>query len=192
MMSFQRITAVAVALSLAACASQPPVRVALPGPTRAHEVAGMAGGGTLVVRPVTLPGYIDRYAVVVDRSESRLTVSEEAEWAERLPAAVTRVLRDALSDRLGASRILMRGDRRMPDAELIIEFTKLDPSERALQLDARWTFVCRSREASPHAGRTEFSVALDSATPHAVAAATSRALGEFADVLAANAQACPH
>jgi hypothetical protein len=58
------------------------------------------------------------------------------------------VLRDALSQRLGASRILRRGEHRVPDAELVVEFIKLDPVNGALQLDARWSFVCIARKGA--------------------------------------------
>ncbi len=192
-MIFDRYVAAAiVAFLLGACASQPPILIALPAPASglAGSATTQATGPTVLVRPVMLPGYIDAFAVVLDRSASRLTVSPDAEWAERPSVAVSRVLRDALSNRLGPSRVLVRGDRRFPDAELLVEFMKLDPSDHALQLDARWTFVCSSRASQPRAGRSELRVPLQSATPNAVATATSEALGQFADVLAANAEAC--
>ena len=106
-----------------------------------------------------LPGYLDSYAVVIERKANTLVVSEEAEWAERLRDAVTRVLRDTLSQHLGASRVLLRGEHRVADAELVIEFLKLDPSNGALELDARWTFVCTARERPAHTGRTESDTA---------------------------------
>jgi uncharacterized lipoprotein YmbA len=131
-----------------------------------------------------LPGYLDSHAVVIERKANTLVVSEEAEWAERLREAVTRVLRDALSQHLGASRVLLRGEHRIADAELVIEFLKLDPSDGALELDARWTFVCTRRERPARAGRTELQTPLASATAPAVAAATVNGLARFAEVLA--------
>jgi hypothetical protein len=94
------------------------------------------------------------------------------------------VLRDALSQRLGASRVLLRGEHRVPDSELVIEFLKLDPVDGALQLDARWSFVCVARKGRAHAGRTQLQAPLAVATAPAVAAATVDALASFADVLA--------
>ena len=76
----------------------------------------------LLLRRVTVPGYLDTFAVVVDRKANALVVSDDAEWAERLRDAVTRNLRDALSQRLGSSRVLLRGEHRVADAELTIEF----------------------------------------------------------------------
>jgi uncharacterized lipoprotein YmbA len=138
----------------------------------------------LHLRQVTVPGYLDSFAVVVDRKANTLVVSDDAEWAERLRDAVTRTLRDALSQRLGAPRVLLRGEHRIADAELVIEFLKLDPADGLLQLDARWSFVCTSRSFSTHAGRTQLQMPLEAATSSAVAAATANALAKFADVLA--------
>jgi hypothetical protein len=114
-----------------------------------------------------------------------LTLAEGVEWAERPRDAVTRVLSDALSQRLGASRVLMRREHRAADAELVIEFLKLDPSHDALELDARWSFVCTSRRRTGSAGRTRLQVPVAAATASAVAAATVDALSRFADLLAA-------
>jgi hypothetical protein len=60
---------------------------------------------------------------------------------------VARVLRDALSQRLHASRVLVAGERRIPDIDLTVEFLALDPQGTALQFDARWLFSCTATEA---------------------------------------------
>jgi hypothetical protein len=51
-----------------------------------------------------------------------------------------------------------------------------------LHLDARWSFSCTAA-GGIRAGRTELDVPLASATPSAVAAATTAALAQFADAL---------
>ena len=141
-----RLAAALLGLLVAACASNPPILVALPAPPASvARPPDQNSGATLLLRQVALPGYLDSFAVVVDRKANTLVVSDDAEWAERLRDAVTRNLRDALSQRLGASRVLLRGEHRIADAELVIEFLKLDPSDGVLQLDARWSFVCSSR-----------------------------------------------
>ena len=186
MKATHRLAVVLLGLSVAACASDPPVLIALPGPPQvsAARQQERKSGATVMVRQVVLPGYLDSYPVVIGRKGNTLVVSEEAEWAERLRDAVTRLLRDALSQRLGASRVLLRGERRIVDAELVVEFLKLDPSDGALQLDARWSFICAARERSALSGRTELQASLEAPTATAVAAATVRALAGFADVLA--------
>lgn len=176
--------------AIAACASAPATLVTLPAPpnSEAHQAAGRSAGTTILLRPVVLPAYLDNFPVVVGRTGSTLSVSNDTEWAEPLRDAVARVLRDALSRRLGASRVLIAGDGRIPGADLSIEFLALDPRQGALRLDAAWSFSCTARDRQGRAGRTSLEVPLASSTPAAVASATSDALGRLADVLAAQAQ----
>ncbi len=179
------IPCAAVALVLGACASPAPLLVTLPAtPQPAVTVSDESPATTVLVRRVTLPRYLEDYSIVLGRQGNTLIVSREAEWAERMPDAVTRVLRDALSQRLGASRVLLPRERRVPDADLFIEFVRLDASDDVLLLDARWSFVCTGRGRSAHAGRTHLRTPLDTTTPAAVASVTTNALGQFADVLA--------
>lgn len=186
MKTIRSLAAALVVLAVAGCASNPPVTVALPGPAQLTDVPqhGRAYRSTVVLRAITLPGYLDSHAIVVGRNANMLIVSNEAEWAERPREAVTRVLRDALAQRVGASQVLLRGEHRRADAELVIEFLKLDPEDGAVQLDARWSFVCTARGRAAHAGRTQLQAPLEAATPAAIATATSNALIKFAEVLA--------
>ena len=135
------------------------------------------------MREPTLPGYLEGFPVIVDHKGSALIMAANTEWAERPSAGVARVLRDALSRRLDASRVLIAGDGRIPDADLTVEFLALEPREAALHLDARWLFSC-SGACGSRGGRTQLQVPVASATPAAVADATTAALASFADVLA--------
>jgi uncharacterized lipoprotein YmbA len=148
---------------------------------RADDVAS---GPTVLLRGVTLPGYLDSFPVVLGRADGALVVSHNAEWAERLSQGVTRVLRDALSHRLGAERALIAGDGRIPDAELTIEFLSLDPLGDTLNLDARWFFSCAVR-AQSRGGRTQLQVPLAGPIPESVARATTAVLTRFTDEIAA-------
>ena len=103
---------------------------------------------------MSVPGHLDGFPVVTGRRGETLIVSADAEWAERLTDAAARVLRDALSQRLGPGRVLIEGDGRIPDADLTIEFVALDPLDGHLVLDARWSFVAAAGERSNHSGRT--------------------------------------
>ncbi len=176
-----RLAAALLGLLLAACASSPPNLVALPSFAAAMRPLNDNSRATLSLRPVTLPGYLDTYAVVLDRKANTLRVADDSEWAERLRDAVTRTLRDALSQRLGSSRVLLRGEHRVADAELTIEFLRLDPSDGALELDARWSFICSARGLPVGAGRTQLRTPLEAGTTSAVAAATANALAQFAE-----------
>jgi hypothetical protein len=102
------------------------------------------------------------------------------------------VLRDALSQRLGARRVLIEGDGRVPDADLTVEFVALDPLDGRLVLDARWSFVATTGERSSRSGRTRLDVPLAAMEPAAVAAATAQALGELAAALAQEASGLYH
>lgn len=176
-------------LMLAACASAPPTLVALPAPPPAapSAAADSAAEPTILLRHVSVPGYLDGFPVVTGRQGETLIVAADAEWAERLSDAAGRVLRDALSQRLGPGRVLIEGDGRIPDADLTIELLTLDPLDGRLALDARWSFVAAGGERANHSGRTQLDVPLASAQPSAVAAATAQALGEFASALAREA-----
>jgi uncharacterized lipoprotein YmbA len=189
MKRFRRIGIASLAATIAACASSPPTLVALPVPSlrEGHQKVGPTSDAIILLRPVVLPGYLDNYPVIIARSGNTLVVSKDTEWAEPLRDAVARALRAALSQRLGASRVLIDGDGRIPDADLSVEFLALDPQRGALLLDAKWTFSCTARNSRGRADRTFLEVRLGDASPAGIAAATAEALERFADVLAAQA-----
>ena len=175
-------------LVIAACASKPVALVALP-PSPLSKATTMGAGITVLVREVSLPSYLEGFPVVIARNGSALIVSRDTEWAERLSLGATRVLRDALSERLGPSRVLIAGDGRIPDADLTVEFLALDPQPGALRLDARWSFSCTDRHGG-RAGRTQFEVPMPDRTPGAAAGATSEAIARLADLLAETPTEC--
>jgi uncharacterized lipoprotein YmbA len=178
-----RIGSGLLALALAACASAPVALVALPPAPASTQARIPDPGASVLLREVNVPGYLDSFPVVVGRDGSALVVSKNTEWAERPSAGIARVLRDALSQRLDASRVLVAGERRIPDVDLTVEFLALDPQGGVLRLDARWFFSCTAARGG-RGGRTQLQVPMASATPPAVAAATSEALARFADALA--------
>ena len=179
------VPAALLAALVTACTSSPVVLVALPDApfVAAEQVSDQRFATTILLRTVTIPGHLDNFPVVIGRSGNTLMVSSGTEWAERLSDGVTRVLRSALSQRLGASRITIPGDGRVPDADLTVDFLALDPQQRTLVLDANWSYSCRARGATSHAGRTRLQVPLNGPTASAVADAMADALGRLADVL---------
>lgn len=178
------------ALLIAACATSPVTLVALPpAPSIAQAQADAEGAGsTIMLRPVLLPRYLDAYPVLVGHQGNTLIVANKTEWAEPFPDAVSRVLRDALSQRLGSSRVLIPGDGRIPRADLTVEFLALDPREGKVRLDAKWTFSCTAPGGASRSGQTSVQVPLEAATASSVAAATAAALGRLADALAMHAE----
>ena len=129
--------------------------------------------------------YLEEFPVVTGRSGNALVVASHAEWGERLAQGVTRVLRDALAQRRGASGVLLAGERASGAADLRVEFLALDPAGGMLQLDARWTYSCPARsKGEGGAGRTRLQEPLEDTSAAAVASTTSRALARLAEVLA--------
>jgi len=183
-----RAVAILSALAITACASAPVALVALPSAPASQTNTAIAGA-TVLVREVSLPAYLDGFPVVLKRTGSALAVSRDTEWAERPSTGATRVLRDALSQRLGAERVLITGEGRIPDADLTVEFLALDPQPRTLRLDARWSFSCTVGR-NGRAGRTQLEVSMAGTTPQAVADSTSEALARLADVLASTPTEC--
>jgi uncharacterized lipoprotein YmbA len=185
-----RISIALLAVVIGACTSSRPTLVALPA--AAHSVASngddQSSGSTVLLRRVVMPGYLDDYPIVVGRSGNTLIVSKDTEWAERFSDAAARVLRDAMSRRLGAPRVLIAGDGRIPDADLTVEFLALDPQQGVMRMDAKWSFSCNAPEQRGNAGRTVLEVPLGGSTATAVASATSDALGRLAAVLAVQAE----
>jgi|SRR6185369_3088858 uncharacterized lipoprotein YmbA len=184
MQRLDRLTIASIALALAACASSPPTLVALPSATASGERQAPDAAPTMRLRHVHVPDYLDGFPVVTARDGQVLVVADRTEWAERPSEGVSRVLRDALAQRLGSSRVLIAGDGRRADADLSVELLALDPARDALTLDARWSLACRASGPS-HGGRTALRVAMSAATPQAVAMATSEALSRLADAMVA-------
>jgi uncharacterized lipoprotein YmbA len=179
-----RLIIAGIALVLAACASSPPTLVALPSATAPGERQTPDATATVRLGRVHVPDYLDGFAVVTGRDGHVLVVADRTEWAERPSQGVSRVLRDALAQRLGSNRVLIAGDGRRADADLSVELLALDPARDALTLDARWSLACRATGQS-HGGRTAVRVEMSAATPQAVATATSEALSRLADAVVA-------
>jgi len=177
-------------LLLGGCASEPPRLVVLPAAPAAAPVA--AQPARLLLRPLRVPGYLDDLPVVTQVQAGRVSQSATVEWAERLSDGAARVLSGALSNRLGPGNLLIEGDGRIPDADLSIDLTALDPqADGTLRLAARWTLVGTRGERPVRAGQEDFTVPLAGADPADIAAAATDALARLADRLAAEAAAFP-
>jgi uncharacterized lipoprotein YmbA len=76
--------------------------VLTPSPT---ETAADSEGPAIGVRPVVLPGYVDRENIVTKAGPQRLRMDEANLWAEPLDENVTRVLAESLAARLRSDRV---------------------------------------------------------------------------------------
>lgn len=129
------------AVMLSGCAGAPP---------RLYVLTPMAGeggaktGGTLSVgvQPVTMPGYLDRPAIVSFVGPHELSVNGDDQWAEGLPTNITRVLAENLSILLGSDRVYVLpswlNDRYAYTVTVRIDRFEQAPSGEAV-LDAEWT-----------------------------------------------------
>src|SRR3954465_15182438 len=112
-------------LALAGCRSANPNLYSLvvpPGPT-------LAGGPKVVaLREVSLAGYLDRQQIIRSSEDYRLTVSEDEWWGEPLGGMLTRVLVEALAQRLPRSSVVGADTaiRLTADASLEISIQRLD------------------------------------------------------------------
>ena len=147
----------------AACASSPVALVALPpAPYAAAQTKRQPKRGThYTAAPRGLSWLSRRLSRSHRPQREHFDRVEQDRMGGASFDAVARVLRDALSQRLGASRVLIAGDGRIPDADLTVEFLALDPQQGALRLDARWSFSCTARDRPSHGGRTFFQVPLE-------------------------------
>lgn len=177
-------------LLLGACASDPPALVALPAAPAASQTTG--NPVSLLLRPVKIPGYLDNLNVVTSRQGGSITQDQNTEWAERLGDGTTRVLAGALATRLGPGNLLIDGDGRIPDADLSIEITRMDPApDGQLVLEARWTLVGSMGDRLVRAGTESIKVPFSAHTPAGIADATSQALAQLADRLVVAAESFP-
>lgn len=177
-------------LLLGGCASEPPRLVVLPAAPAASPVA--AQPARLLLRPLRVPGYLDNLPVVTQVQGGRVTQAAQVEWAERLSDGAARVLSGALASRLGPGNLLIEGDGRIPDADLSIDLTAMDPqADGTLRLAARWTLVGTRGDRPVRAGQEDFSVPLAGGDPADVAASITAALARLADRLAAEAAVFP-
>lgn len=177
-------------LFLGGCASDPPRLVVLPAAPAVAPVA--AQPARLLLRPLRVPGYLDGLPVVTRVQGGQMALASKAEWAERLGDGATRVLTGALSSRLGPGNLLIEGDGRIPDADLSIDLSALDPqADGTLRLSARWTLVGTRSDHPVRAGLADFTVPLSGSDPADVAGAITSALARLADTLAAEAVSFP-
>lgn len=160
---------------LPAQAAEPLDRVTLP--------PGAQGQVWQLMAPVTLPGHLDRDALLVPQGAAGLQPLDGARWAEPLRDAVPRLLRADLSQALGApvwAVPLPPGVK--PTRQLRVEFLALDvaPDGRGVALQARWSVADPGGAAVPRVADAAFVTPASGADAPALAAAHRQALQQLA------------
>ena len=139
-----RAPAALVALALAGCASEPPMRFhsLLPGePATAALPAGASRTPVLAVTlaPVRVPAQVDQPQWLVRSSDGSLQLLEQDRWAAPLRDELHAALLEALAHRWGVldSRTAAAA---IPTWRLTVDVTRFDAIPgRESRLDARWS-----------------------------------------------------
>lgn len=108
MMSKRPFITLAAALLLAGCVgspSQPTRFYMLSAGEAGNEGPSLPTGKSVLLGPVTLPGYLDRPQLVTHTSDNKLALSELDQWAEPLHDNLKRVLIDNLSAALNTEQV---------------------------------------------------------------------------------------
>lgn len=153
-MSYRLFVAGVAALALSACTTQLPAAtlVVLTGP-EAPAVTPMPDAARhLAVRigEVRVPEYLDTYSVLVRSAPHAVTPLDSIKWAEKLPAALTRLLRESAT----VAGYLLADSA---DLVVLVDVDRFEPvAEGQVVLAARWTIVRDGRRETilGHGART--------------------------------------
>lgn len=136
---------VAVSMSvLSACAGQlPPADLVVLTGADVPAVAAMPAAATgIVVRmgEVRVPAYLDTYDVLVRSAPHQMAPLPDVKWAEKLPAALTRLMRENAT---AAGYVLADS----ADLVVLVDVDRFEPTEAGeVVLTARWTIVEDARQ----------------------------------------------
>jgi uncharacterized lipoprotein YmbA len=180
----------AVLLLLASCGSSPTTNyyALAPVPPMSQPAAcRVTGAAPFRFDSVTIPGSIDRLAVVRSAGPNRLNVAEFDRWAAPLDDQLRRVLSDNLAQRLPSGRVIPPQAAIGSDAPRMIE-VDIDRFDADLTghivLAADWSLVNGKMVTIRKTERIE--VDADAIAYDSDVAAMSRALGTLADHIAAS------
>jgi len=179
--------ALGLVLTLWGCASSPPSQfftlsgIDAPGitPVARTEYA-------ILVGPATLPESVDRPQLVLRLSENRVTIVEEARWAEPLAGAIPSVIAQDLAQLLSSSRVMAYPQSPEGfDYQVLLEILRFDSAlDDAATLEVAWT-LRSANGGDPRFGRTLVRERVDAAGYEALVAAHSRALRALSAEIAA-------
>ncbi len=187
-------SALLLAAWLVACSSHLPPQfwLRLPAEPQADAAAVVppAAGNSVwqLMGPITLPGHLDRDALLVPQGQAGLQPLAGARWAEPLRDAVPRLLRQDLARQLGQplwAAPLPPGVR--PDRQLRLDIDALDLAQdaRSVVLRARWSLADVRGQTPPQLHEAAFAVPSTGADADALVQAHRQALWLLAGRVAA-------
>jgi uncharacterized lipoprotein YmbA len=168
-----------------------------PKPVRYHYVVLEATGagdpapareasGTVALRAVELPTYLDSDVVVRRTDRNEIGYSRDERWGEPLMEAVPRVLALDLRSRLVADDVEVLPQGSLADRWVEVSIERFEPGAGGNpELSARWTIHGRTRRGEMSGGE----VRLVDREGGPAAAGMSRLLGRLGDSIAADLHA---
>ena len=167
----------ALPIFLCGCAASPPSQFYTLSATAAPAITAVAQSGyRILVGPVTVPDSVDRPQLVVRQSENRVTLAEQARWAEPLTSAIPAVIAEDLGRLLSSRGVIAypQGAEGF-DYQVFLEVLRFDsvPGDAAT-VDVAWTV--RAVNGERHYGRTLAREQVNGSGYEALVAAHSRAL----------------
>lgn len=158
--------------------------------TRAPAVSTERSSGIwLGIRPITLPGYLNRAQIVTRATAHRLDVAPLDLWAEPLKTNVANVLKDALAQRLSADRIVLLAQEPANtdyNVSVDIEHFERQP-DGAVLLAAEWTIEHAESGAPEAVGANVIREQVTGDDYNAIVDTMSRTLGGLSQRIAAEA-----
>ncbi len=172
---------------LAGCASSPPARFyTLEARAVAEPAAGKADYNVLV-GPVTIPDLVDRPQMVLRVDASRVTIAEQARWAEPLKIAIARALAGNLGQLIDGARVATYPQATGSPADFQI-FVDVQTFDAVLgggsTIELIWT-VKSGKSKAEKAGRSVIRETASGADHAALVAAHEKALAVISREIAA-------
>jgi len=175
---------------LAGCASSPPARFyTLEARAVATPVAAPAAGKAdygVVVGPVNIPDLVDRPQMVLRVDASRVTIAEQARWAEPLKIAIARALAGNLGLLLDGARVATypQASGSSADYQIFIDVQTFDAVlGGASTIELIWTVKAGNGQAEK-AGRSVSHEAAHGGDHAALVAAHEKALAAISREIA--------
>jgi uncharacterized lipoprotein YmbA len=196
-MKVSRWIPAALAATLAACGSSPPLHyyaleVAIP----ATHSTPLLNATLIHVRHISLPPEMDHRGLTHHQGSTQLTISDTDQWSAPLGDLIQATLTRDLGERLGFDHVLapaaqpvaphpdpdQRGTRGSSQADLDLDFVILSADDSCgITTQVNWTLSVTNGAA--RRGSTQL-MAPATGCPAGLAGALSTALGELADQLA--------
>jgi uncharacterized protein len=179
-------------LLLTGCGSSPKTHfhTLVTVPPQQGSVAPDASGKPIQIGDVNLPGTLDRQSLVMRGGGTTVEVLDPDRWAAPLDELMRRTLTEDLRERLGDAQVLAPGDPAPPGGvrTLVLNVQEFSgDSHGDVTLEADWA-IGSPNQRGTQSHHLTVRVKAGSASPDAVTAAMSQAVGRLADDIAARSQ----